>query len=152
MRSSERGTALPLVLFALVVIAALAGGGFAAALLEQRIGRNALFAMQAEGAAEAGVGAVLAGWDDHSLSLLSPGDSVTLPGVPLPGGGRYTPAVMRLNRELFLLRVEGARHDAEGGMLARRRLGLLVRLSDSVVPGLPPAWPVPGRAWAYPPH
>ena len=64
---------LPLALLALVVIAAVVACAFASAYLEQRIGRNTLYAVQAAGAAEAGAAAVVGAWEAHGLSLLAPG-------------------------------------------------------------------------------
>jgi hypothetical protein len=142
-----RGMALPLVLVALVVIAALVAGGSALAHLEQRIGRNALFGVQATAAAEGGAAAVLADWQAHGLPLLAAGDSAALPPVALPGRSSYAPTVTRLNGELFLVRVEAFRTDAGGGVLARREVGVLVRTADSAVPGWPPVWPLEGRGW-----
>jgi hypothetical protein len=138
--------ALPLALLALVVIAALVAGGFTAAHLEQRIGRNTLYAVQAAGAAEAGAAAVVAGWEGLGLGLLAPGDSAVLPAAALPGLTAYSPTVVRLNGQLFLVRVAGIRRDADGGALARRQVGLLVRVADSAVPGAQPVWPHRYRA------
>jgi hypothetical protein len=139
--------ALPLALLALVVIAAIVAGGFVAALLEQRIGRNMLYAVQAAGAAEAGAAAVVGGWEGYGLDLLAPGDSAVLPAATLPGRTTYSPTVVRLNGELFLVGVAGSRSDADGGALARREVGLLVRLADSVVPGAPSVRPLRNRPW-----
>jgi hypothetical protein len=141
--------ALPLALLALVVIAALVAAGFAAAHLEQRIGRNALYAVQAAGAAEAGAAVVVGEWDALGLGLLAAGDSSVLPTAPLAGRTAYAPAVTRLNGELFLVRVEGTRTDADGGLLARREVGLLVRVADSAVPGAAPVRPLGNRAWGW---
>jgi hypothetical protein len=52
---------------------------------------------------------------------------------------------------LFLVQVEGTRSDARGGMLARREVGLLVRVADSAIPGAPPVWPLRNRAWLVSP-
>jgi hypothetical protein len=145
--AAERGIALPLALLALVVIAALVAGGFTAAHLEQRIGRNTLYAVQAAGAAEAGAAAVVGGWEGLGLGFLAPGDSAVLPGAALPGPTAYSPTVVRLNGQLFLVRVAGLRGDADGGALARRQVELLVRVADSAIPGAPPVWPHPYRAW-----
>jgi hypothetical protein len=150
MTAVQRGMALPLALLALVVIAALVAGGFAVALLEQRIGRNTLYAVQAAGAADAGAAAVVVEWDGYGLAPLAPGDSAVLPTVPLPGRAAYSPTVVRLNGELFLVQVAGVRRDAEGGELARREMGLLVRPADSLVPGLPPVQPLANRSWTGP--
>ena len=145
--AAERGMALPLALLAMVVIAALVAGGFAAALLEQRIGRNVLHAVQAQGASEAGAAAVIGSWNDHGLGLLAAGDSAVLPPVQLPGRATYAPTVSRLNGELFLLRVEGVRAGGEGTELARREVGLLVRVSDSASAGSPPVILLANRSW-----
>jgi len=139
--------ALPLALLALVVIAALVAGGFMAAHLEQRIGRNTLYAVQAAGAAGAGAAAVVGGWEGLGLGLLALGDSAVLPAAPLPGPAAYSPTVVRLTGQLFLVRVAGIRSDADGGALARREVGLLVRVADSAIPGAPPVWPLRNRAW-----
>jgi hypothetical protein len=142
--------ALPLTLLAMVVIAAIVAGGFAAAHLEQRIGRNTLYSVQAAGAAEAGAAAVVGEWDGHGLGLLAPGDSAVLPASPLPGRTAYSPTVVRLNGELFQVRVVGIRSDADGGALARREVRLLVRVADSAMVGAPPVWPLRNRAWSAP--
>ena len=147
MKAPARGMALPLTLLALVVIGAIVAAGFATALLEQRVGRNTLYAVQAAGAAEAGAVTVVGEWEGLGLGLLAPGDSAVLSTVPLPGRATYSPTVIRLNGELFLVRVAGARSDAGGGALARREVGLLVRVADSVVPGAPLVWPLRNRAW-----
>jgi hypothetical protein len=138
---------LPLVLFALVVIAALVAGAFASAHLEQRVGRNTLYTVQAAGAAEVGAATVIGAWDTHGLSLLAPGQSMVLPTQELPGRSASTLTVRRLNGQLFLVEAEGVRTDADGRVLARRRLGLVLRLADSSTVGLPPVRPLAHRAW-----
>lgn len=139
--------ALPLALLALIVMGALVAGGFSAALLEQRLGRNTLYALQAQSAAEAGVAAVMNGWEGYGLELLAPGDSATLPASSLPGLAAYSPTVSRLNAALFLVRVTGVRGDAAGGELARREVGLLVRTADSAAAASPPVEALTHRAW-----
>ena len=141
--------ALPLVLLALVVMAAIVAGGFAGAFLEQRVGQNTLYAVQAAGAAEAGAVAVVGEWEALGLDRLAPGDSATLRPAPLPGSAGYIPIVTRLNGQLFLVRVTGVRTDAAGATLARRDVALHVRVADSAVPGVPPVWPLRHRAWSW---
>lgn len=150
MTAVRRGMALPLALLALVVIAAIVAGGFAVALLEQRIGRNTLYAAQAAGVVEAGAAAVVVGWEGYGLALLALGDSAVLPTAALPGRTAYSPTVIRLDEKLFLVRVVGIRRDAGGGELARREIGLLVRSADSVVPGLLLVRPLANRSWTRP--
>jgi hypothetical protein len=135
---------LPLSLFALVVIGALVAGALGLAMLEQRTGRNMLYAVQAAGAAEAGAVAVLGGWAGYGLDALLPGDSAVLAPVELPGGSSYRASVHRLNPELFELRLAGLRVDADGGLLARRELGLILRRPDSASSGVAP---LATRAW-----
>lgn len=138
---------LPLALLALVVIAALVACSFASAYVEQRVGRNTLYAVQAAGAAEAGAAAVVGAWEAHSFSLLAPGESAVLPAEVLPGSSSYAPLVRRLNDQLFLLEVEGMRTDADARPLARRRLGVVLRIADSAGPGVPVVGPLAQRAW-----
>jgi hypothetical protein len=138
---------LPMALLALVVIAALVAGAFVSAYIEQRVGRNTLYAVQAAGAAEAGAAAVVGTWETQGLSLLGPGETRVLPTQALPGSSAYTPSVRRLNGQLFLLEVEGLRVDADGSPLARRRLGVLLRGADSIAPGIPGVKPLAQRAW-----
>jgi hypothetical protein len=138
---------LPLALFALVVIGALVAAGLALALLEQRAGRYMLYAVQAGGAAEAGAVAVVGGWAGYGLDALLPGQSAALPAAALPGGTRYEASVHRLNARLFELRVTGTRTDADGGLLARREVGLVLRRADS---GSSVA-PLAHRAWSWTP-
>jgi hypothetical protein len=145
MTQGERGMALPLAVMALVVIAALVACGFAGAVLEQRIGRNTLYAVQAAGAADVGAALAIGDWSTHGLDLLIAGDSAMLPRAPLPGGASYQATVRRLNSELFLVRAEGVRSDAAGGTLARREVGIVVRLADSGAAGS--VSPLANRAW-----
>jgi hypothetical protein len=141
--------ALPLALLTLVVIGAVVAAGFTAALLEQRVGRNTLYQVQAAGAADAGAAAVVGEWETHGLGALLPGESATLPMVQLPAGTAYQARVQRLNAELFELRVAGTRTDADGAALARRELGLILRPADSAGPGEPPVTLLANRAWDW---
>jgi hypothetical protein len=146
MRSGRRGVVLPAALLALVVIAALVGATFASAHLEQRLGRNTLYAVQAAGAAEVGVVTIVDRWNAYGLHLLGPGQSTAPPGEVLPGPCTYTSTVRRLNGQLYLVEVEGLRTDAAGTGLARRRVALVLRLADSASAPLPVV-PLADRAW-----
>jgi hypothetical protein len=143
---------LPLALLALVVIGALVACAFASAYVEQRIGRNTVYAVQAAGAAEAGAAAVIGNWETLGLGLLTPGESTVLPTRAVPGSSAYTPSVRRLNDQLFLLEVEGIRADADAGPLARRRLGVVLRGADSAASGAPVVEPLAQRAWISTPY
>jgi hypothetical protein len=129
-RTSERGMALALAIFALVVVGALVATAFVAGHLEQRTGRSTLYAAQAADAAEAGAAQTLAEWDVLGLNSVGVGASVTMPRVTIGGRSAYTPTVSRLNDQLFLIRSLGTRTDANGGTLARRTVGMVARLAS----------------------
>ena len=141
--------ALPLAVIALVIVAALVAAGLAGALVEQRVGRNGLYAAQAAGAAASGVGQVVAGWEGYGLGGMALGDSIALPTVFLPGRTEYAPVVTRLNGELFRIRVAATRTDADGEVLASREGDLVVRLGDSGAAA--PVQPIAGRPWRMAP-
>ncbi len=151
MIRSRSGMALLGAMFALAVIGALVAGSFFVGRLEQQSGQNLFFAAQAREAAESGLaGAVL---DAGALQSLPAG------GPPLDFGvarvGEATTVhttVSRLTGKVFLLRAHGLRHDAAGGSLATRTLGLFLRLDagESDTTGtapLPQVIRVAERAW-----
>jgi hypothetical protein len=130
--TDERGIALAVAVFALVVIGALVAGTFYAGRLEQQSGRNTIMAAQAAEAAEAGLGAAVA--DQTATALLDmPIDADLGGGVDL---GTYTVSaqasasrrINRLTENIFLVRSLGTRNNAGGGQLAARTIGQLIRL------------------------
>jgi hypothetical protein len=123
--------ALAVAIFALVVVAALVAMAFYAGRLEQRAGRNTMYAAQASDAAEAGAAVILGNWDQYALNNLAVGATVTEDSVRAGGAGRswYRQSVRRLNNELFLVQSLGSRTDAAGQVLAQRSVGTLARLS-----------------------
>ncbi len=127
--------ALPLAMLALVVVAALIVAVFASARLELRMGRNAMYAAQAAGAADVGIGSVVSGWSGLGLEALAPGVALTLPGASLPDRTEYEAVVLRLNERLYRIGVTGFRRDADGLALATRQVELVVRLADSADSG-----------------
>jgi hypothetical protein len=127
--SDERGIALLFALVALGVIGALVGGIFFAARLEQQSGQNALYAVQAGEAAEAGLSEAVATLDPAALqSLPVGGTGLDLGTLTLPGGASASRQARRLTQHLFLIRARGIREGAAGDVLAARSVGLLVRL------------------------
>lgn len=120
---NSRGVALPLAIFALVVIGVLVGASFYIGRQEQSVGRNTVRLQQAFAAAEGGMQTRLANWDPPTLNALAIGDSAAF-GGSIAGSGWYRGNVRRLNDLLFLLRSEGFSTDST----ARQHLGLLVRL------------------------
>ena len=130
--SDERGIALAVAVFALVVIGALVAGTFFAGRLEQMAGRNTFMAAQAAEAAEAGLNDAVAGQTATGLLNL-PINSNLGAGTPLadlPVGNRTTATrtINRLTENVFLVRSIGTRTDAAGGQLASRTIGQLIRL------------------------
>ena len=113
-RSSERGMALAIAIFALVVVGALVAGAFLAGHLEQRTGRSTLYAQQAADAAEAGAAETLASWDALDLNALAPGTTTAFPPVSLAGRSAYRSTVSRLNGQIFLVQSLGTRVNAGG--------------------------------------
>jgi Tfp pilus assembly protein PilX len=128
-RHGERGMALAVAIFAMVVIGALVAGAFFAGYQEQRTGRSSLYASAAQDAAEAGTAEVMADWDQFNLNSIAVGGTLALPKTTLPGRTAYQSTVDRLNNDLFLIRSTGSRNDLSGNVLAQRSVGLLARLS-----------------------
>ena len=129
--TDERGMALAVAIFALVIIGALVAGVFYAGTLEQRTGRNSLYAAEASQAAEAGPTVVMANWDQYALNNL-PNNQLTPLGTTSVGGRadmKATTTVTRLNSELFLIQSLGTRVDATGHDLAARSVATVARLS-----------------------
>lgn len=131
--SDERGIALAMAVFALVVIGALVAGTFFAGRLEQRTGLNSMFAEQSFELAEAGATDVLATWAPATFNGMAPGTDTTLPPVTLAPMQVYVPTITRLTPNLFFVRANGQRHAADGSILAERTVGLLARLEAPVV-------------------
>jgi hypothetical protein len=146
-RAGERGIALAIALFALVVIAALVSGSFFAGRLEQQSGQNLMFAAQALEAAETGLSDVLSSEVPAEIEALPMGIALDLgPLSPAPG---VTAArnIVRLTGTFFFIRSTGTRRDAGGAALASRSIGLLVRVAPASG-GEPSRFaPLVERAW-----
>lgn len=134
--------ALAVTIFALVVIGALVATAFHVGHLEQRTGRNGVYAAQAADAAEAGAASLLGDWEAYpQLETLAVGQSVTLPGAGLGPRTTYQPTVLRLTDALYLVRSQGIRTDADGNVLAQRLVGTLLRkLPAGVAPLTQRSW------------
>jgi len=120
---NARGVALPMAIFALVVIGVLVGASFFIGRQEQSVGRNTVQLQKAFSAAEGGMQLQLVNWNPVTYNNLVIGDSATFAGT-LPGTGWYRGSVRRLNKLLFLLRSEGFNRDST----ARQQVGMLLRL------------------------
>lgn len=132
--NDERGIALAVAIFALVIIGALVAGTFFAGRLEQRSGLNSLFAAQAAEAAEAGTAMAMNNWSTTTMAALpvSTGapsaDAALQTNVALGGGAFYSTSVSHLSPSTFLIRSEGQRRDPSGAVLSRRLIAQIVRV------------------------
>jgi hypothetical protein len=133
---NERGVALAMAVFALVVIGALVAGTFMAGRLEQTGGRNSIHQAQAFEAAEAGLATTIANWDPD-WNDLAIGDSLVLGSTSIGGsvapGVYYQPTIVRTGEQNFLVRSTGTR-TLGSGTLAQRSVGQLTKLIFADVP------------------
>ena len=127
--ASERGFALAGAIFALVVIASLIAGAFFAARQEINIGRSSATYEKAFAAAETGLDYTVATWNTGTFNSLAVGDSQAASGTVPSSGGSWTAVVVRLNREVFLVRATGL--DPSGA--AQRQLATLTRLQRLIM-------------------
>lgn len=123
MPQGRDGVALPLAVFALVVLGVLVAMSFFVGRQELAVGGSTLRLQEALAAAEGGMDVQVALWDPAVRNAIGVGDSVPFSGT-LPTGGWYRGATHRLSDLLYLVRSEGFSRDSG----ARRQLGTLVRL------------------------
>jgi hypothetical protein len=132
---NERGIALPVAIFALVVVGALVAGAFFAGNQEQRLAHNAKRVTQSFGIAEVGLAEQVRQWDPlvYNQQPTYPLDSALVPDTAAPfRTGSYGGYVYKLNGSLYLMDVTGSDTASRTGVLggggARQRLGLLTRV------------------------
>lgn len=132
---NERGMALPVAIFALVVIGALVAGALFAGTQEQRVAENTRRATQSFGVADAGVAEVIRQWTPSARNQgrVYPLDSMRVDTTASPGGtGSYGGYVYKLNPNLYLIDMAGQdRASRLGGIPgggARQRLGMIARI------------------------
>jgi hypothetical protein len=134
----ERGMALAVAIFALVVVGAMVAGAFFAGTQEQRVGENQRRVLQSFGVAEAGAQERVMTWDPGTLNRRAqyPGDSVVIgPDAITPNGtGRYSGYSYRLGPNIFLIDVTGRDTRSYGGTIAggggaRQRIGMITRIA-----------------------
>src|SRR6267378_734941 len=141
----ERGMALAVAIFAMVVVGALVAGAFFAGTQEQRVGENQRRVQTSFGVAEAGAQETVLSWDPSTKNkrpLYCPcpgGDSVPIPSVGAdtvaPGGsGRYFGNSFKVGPNLFLIDVTGRDRASAAGAIAggggaRQRIGMITRIA-----------------------
>lgn len=123
---NERGMALAVAIFALVIVGALVAGAFFIGLQEQRVGRNSLGNLQASQAAEAGGEIQLATWNANAMvyNLMPVGSLVTFTDWLPDGSGWYRGRVRRMSSLMYFIETEGFSRDSA----SRHHLGILARL------------------------
>jgi hypothetical protein len=121
----ERGVALPVALFALVVIGALVAGIFFTARIEIRSGENAMGGARAMEAAQAGL---QMGYPQViTAGATTDGQTVGLGKVQLgTSGSYYEDSVTRLNNYMYLLRSFGT-YEVGGNVTSTRVVAMLIK-------------------------
>ena len=108
--SDERGIALAMAVFALVIIGVLVAGAFFAGRLEQRGGSNSVMAAEAFEAAEGGLAYTINdGWVTSTFNALAVGASSVQPPIPIGTAAQAAPTVTKLNSAVYLVQSEGRR-------------------------------------------
>lgn len=133
----ERGMALAIAIFVLVVVGAMIAGAFFAGTQEQRVGENQRRVQAAFGVAEAGAQERVLTWDPTIMNKRPqwPRDSVVIGPNPAPSGtGSYGGYSYKVGPNLWLLDVTGmdrasASGPIAGGGGARQRVGIIARIA-----------------------
>ena len=137
----ERGMALAVAIFAMVVVGALVAGAFFAGTQEQRVGENQRRVQASFGVAEAGAQERVMTWDPATMNKrplycnCAGGDSVVIANTTAPSGsGSYGGYSYKLGPNLFLIDVTGRDKASEAGSIAggggaRQRIGMITRIA-----------------------
>lgn len=131
----ERGMALAVAIFALVVAGALIAGAFFAGNQEQRVGQNTLRVQQSFGAGEEALNEIVANWQPGTYNRIKvyPADSFVIPTTNTQGGtGQYGGVIRKLNNNLYQVDITGRDKASASGALfgggAKQRIGEFVRI------------------------
>lgn len=128
------GFALPVAVFALVLVGVLVTGGFYMARQETRIGVASANAQEAFYMAERGLYDVLGNWDPADFANVTAWSSVT--HADTLSNGHWSVSITPMTQRLFYLDAQGT--STEGGALwagATRRVGMVVRV---IIPTMDP--------------
>lgn len=131
---NRRGFTLPVALFTMALLGALASAVLLLALLRWRSGQRSLYALEARTLAESELDRVTAEWDPLRADSLSVGSVIAVPSGVAGRGLTAFDSLMRLGEGLFLVRSVAVRSVAGGPLLARDGVAELVRL---IAPRLP---------------
>ncbi len=133
---NERGIALPIAIFALVIVGALVAAAFFAGNQELRLAENSKRVTESFGVAEAGIAELVRTWDPVAYNQIPtyPAAQATVPMTTAPSRtGSYSGSVYKLNDNIFLMDISGSdtasrRAAAFRTAGARQRIGLLTRI------------------------
>src|SRR5437879_3922915 len=132
---NERGMALAVAIFALVVVGAMVAGAFFAGNQEQRVGENSRRLAESFGVAEGALNEIMKGWSPKTYNRMGtyPTDSLVFSNVATGGGtGTYSGTIRRLNDEVYFVDMTGSDKASASGKVygggARQRLGMLFRI------------------------
>ncbi|MGH7607864.1 MAG: hypothetical protein ACREME_11045 [Gemmatimonadales bacterium] len=145
IHDNERGIALAVAMFAIVVCGALIAGALFLGTQEQRVGENAHRFEQALGIVETGAPEIIAAWDPNVINQMGiyPLDTFLIPERATAGGtGSYGGALYKINRNLYYIDLTGvdsmsrdpSRAFRRRGGGSRQRLGMLVRIRPIQIP------------------
>jgi hypothetical protein len=134
---NERGMALAVAIFTLVVVGALVAGALFVGTQEQRVGLNSSRTEQSFRMAELGVAEVIGGWSANRLTYnrmrAFPTDTTKLAWTKTVNGtGSYSGNVFKLNSTQFLLDITASDTMSRAGRVreggARQRIGIIARI------------------------
>jgi len=137
----ERGMALAVAIFAMVVVGALVAGAFFAGTQEQRVGENQRRVQTSFGVAEAGAQEQVLAWTPATMNKrplycnCAGGDSVVIADTPAPNGtGTYFGNSYKVGPNLFLIDITGRDRASAAGAIAggggaRQRIGMITRIA-----------------------
>jgi hypothetical protein len=144
----ERGIALALALFALVIIGGMVAGNFLVGLLEQQSGRSLLLTAEASELAQGELWQAVSEIAGASLLVLPIGGAaLDLGSGASHPGFQLQQKASRLADNLFLIQSRASRVDGAGKALATGAAGLLVRLALDSTSGSQVLLPIKQRAW-----
>ncbi len=130
--ANERGMALAVAIFALVVIGALVAGTFYAGRLEQQTGQNGFYAVQASEAAQGAMTQYVQSYNGATLTALPIGGATTQGSQVSIGDGVATPSITRLTSNVWLVSAVGSRK-AGTKTLATTSVAKLYRLNQAQI-------------------
>jgi Tfp pilus assembly protein PilX len=133
-RRPRRGTALVLVLIAVVVLAVLSTGAILGSMQELRAAHNEQMAQRALTVAEYGLHQQLSDWSSARSQLANGAiDSTT---IAVAAGDTASVKIMRLNSRTFWVVSVGRTNRSSGRLEAQRQVSMLVSVkSGAITPG-----------------